>query len=167
VSRGPQQRDEAALGLGANLGPRRRTIQRAIALLREHPAVEVLAVSSIIETEPLGPPGQARYLNAAALVRTPLEPRALLGLCHEIEARLGRDRAREGRWGPRTIDLDILLHGDRVVDERDLRIPHAGLARRPFALIPLAEIADSWVHPELGVPIQCLLRAASAGAAER
>jgi 2-amino-4-hydroxy-6-hydroxymethyldihydropteridine diphosphokinase len=152
----------AALGLGSNVGERRAALEGAVSLLRVHESIEVLAVSSLIETDAVGPPGQGPYLNGAVVVRTRLAPLALLDACQAIELRLGRDRRRETRWGPRTIDIDILLYGQRIVDVPRLRVPHPRLAERPFVLIPLAEIADSWVHPETGARVQSLLRALSA-----
>ncbi|MCX5655501.1 MAG: 2-amino-4-hydroxy-6-hydroxymethyldihydropteridine diphosphokinase, partial [Planctomycetota bacterium] len=128
------------LGLGANLGDRRAGLEAALAALRSHPRIRVQAVSSFIDTDPVGgPPGQPVYLNVAARIETDLAPEELLAECKRIERALGR---REGpRWGPRPVDLDILLYGDRIVDEPDLIIPHIGLRERRFVLAPLAEIA--------------------------
>jgi len=134
----------AALGLGGNLGDRRAHLDSAIAALREH--MEVLAVSRFHETEPVGgPSGQGRYLNAVVLVETELSPRALLALARSIEAAAGR--VRRERHGPRTLDIDVLLYGDRVLREQGLTIPHPRMTRRRFVLEPLAEVAPDWAVP--------------------
>jgi 2-amino-4-hydroxy-6-hydroxymethyldihydropteridine diphosphokinase len=138
----------AYVGLGANLGAREETIRNALDLLGEHPRIDVVAVSTLRETEPWGPVGQQPpFLNGAAAVETSLEPRALLGVLLDVERRLGR--VREERWGPRTIDLDLLVYGDAVVDEPGLTVPHPRLRERAFALEPLVEL-----EPELVVPGQ-------------
>ena len=137
------------LGLGANLGDRRGNLEAALAALRSHPRICVKAVSSFIDTDPVGgPPGQPVYLNGAARLETDLAPQELLTECKRIERALGR---RDGpRWGPRPVDLDILLYDDRVVDEPDLIIPHIGLRERRFVLAPLAEIAPDARDPVTG-----------------
>jgi 2-amino-4-hydroxy-6-hydroxymethyldihydropteridine diphosphokinase len=136
----------AYVGLGANLGDRRATIERAIELLRAAPDVEVLAVSSLRETDPVGFEDQPRFLNGALALETELEPRALLDLLLGVERALGRTR-RGPRFGPRTIDLDLLLYGDEQLEEPGLTVPHPRLHERRFALEPLAELA-----PELEIP---------------
>jgi 2-amino-4-hydroxy-6-hydroxymethyldihydropteridine diphosphokinase len=135
----------AYVGLGANVGSRAETILRAVDLLREAQGVEVLAVSEFIETEPVGVVEQPRFLNGAVAVETTRTPRELLELLLEIELSLGR--VREERWGPRTIDLDLLVYGEEVVDEPGLRVPHPRLHERRFALEPLADL-----DPELDIP---------------
>jgi 2-amino-4-hydroxy-6-hydroxymethyldihydropteridine diphosphokinase len=136
----------AYVGLGANLGPRRETLERAVSLLREEEGVCVVAVSRFRETEPVGVVDQPRFLNAALALETDLAASELLDVLLAIERRLGR--VRDGtRWGPRTIDLDLLLYGDAVVDVPGLRVPHPRLHERRFALEPLAEL-----DPELVVP---------------
>ncbi len=137
------------LGLGSNLGDSARLLSEAVARLKSHPHIEVLRQSRFRETSPVGgPAGQAAYLNAAAVVRTSLSPRELLTVCQEIENSLGR--RREERWGPRTIDIDLLLYDDLVLNERDLQIPHPRMAWRRFVLEPAAEIAAEMVHPVIG-----------------
>ena len=129
----------AYVGLGANLGDREATIRRALELLAREKEVEVVAVSELRETEPVGVVDQPRFLNGATAVDTSLSARELLDVLLRIERDLGR--VREGaRWGPRTIDLDLLLYGDEEVDEPGLRVPHPRLRERRFALEPLADL---------------------------
>ncbi len=136
----------AYLALGSNLGDRRGYLERAVEALRALPGVEVVRVSSLYETAPVGgPPGQGPYLNAVVEVRTDLPAEALLRSLLAIESQLGR--VRQERDGPRTIDLDLLLHGDLVCDGPDLTVPHPRLHERLFVLRPLAEIAPGVVHP--------------------
>lgn len=137
----------AFLGLGANLGDRLATLQSALAQLDADPALTVEGVSSVYETEPwtgdraeLADVEQQPYLNLVAGVTTTLPPRHLLRLAQQVEAAHGRDRARELRWGPRTLDVDILLYEHDVIDEPDLVVPHPRLTERAFVLVPLAEV---------------------------
>lgn len=129
----------AFLGLGSNLGDRLEYLQRAVDLLHADERTRVDAVSSVYETAPVGGPEQDAFLNLAVRVATRRTPLRLLALCHAVEARLGR--VREVRWGPRTIDVDILLYGDETISRPCLEIPHPRLADRAFALIPLIEVA--------------------------
>ena len=139
----------AYVGLGANLGPREDTLHRALALLDEVEGVEVVAVSALRETDPVGIVDQPRFLNGAAALETELSPRELLDALLRVERELGR--VRDGtRWGPRTIDLDLLLYGDHELDEPGLTIPHPRLGERRFALEPLAELDPELVIPGLG-----------------
>jgi 2-amino-4-hydroxy-6-hydroxymethyldihydropteridine diphosphokinase len=138
----------AYIGLGANVGPREVTLLRAIDLLAEADDVEVLEVSQLRETDPVGMVDQPSFLNGAARIDTSLSPRALLELLLRIERSLGR--VREERWGPRTVDLDLLVYGDLTVDEPGLRVPHPRLHERRFALEPLAELDPELVVPGLG-----------------
>jgi 2-amino-4-hydroxy-6-hydroxymethyldihydropteridine diphosphokinase len=138
----------AYVGLGANIGPREVTLLRAVDLLAEADDVEVLAVSQLRETDPVGMVNQPRFLNGAARIDTSLPPRTLLELLLRIEQCLGR--VREERWGPRTVDLDLLVYGDVTVDEPGLRVPHPRLHERRFALEPLAELDPELVVPGLG-----------------
>jgi 2-amino-4-hydroxy-6-hydroxymethyldihydropteridine diphosphokinase len=135
----------AYVGLGANLGSRAETLRRAVELLGEADGVGVLAVSQLRETEPVGVVDQPPFLNGAVAVETTRTPRELLDLLLGIERALGR--VREERWGPRTVDLDLLVYGDEVVDEPGLRVPHPRLHERRFALEPLADL-----DPELEIP---------------
>ena len=130
----------AYIGLGANLGDREATLHSAIAALGEAPGVEVVAVSTLRETEPVGPVrDQPRFLNGAVAVETTLSARELLDVLLEIEAEHGR--TREGpAGGPRTLDLDLLVYGDEAVSEPGLTVPHPRLHEREFVLEPLAEL---------------------------
>ena len=150
----------AYVGLGANLGDREGTIRRAVTLLGEADGVDAVAVSTLRETEPWGPVAQPSFLNGVVALETELGPRALLDLLLGIERRLGRVRSE--RWGPRTIDLDLLLYGDTVVDEAGLTLPHPRLHERRFALEPLAELAPDAVVPGRGT-VGELLRSLEAG----
>ena len=136
----------AYVGLGANLGPREVTLLRAVDLLAGESGVEVLAVSQLHETDPVGNTDQPEFLNGAVVVETSLSPRQLLDALLRVEQELGRVREGE-RWGPRTIDLDLLVYGDEIVDEPGLRVPHPRLHERRFALEPLVDL-----EPELEIP---------------
>ncbi len=140
----------AFVGLGANLGDREATIRRAVALLAGTDGVGLDAVSTLRETEPWGPIEQPAFLNGAVAVETELDARALLDVLLDVERRLGRVRDDEKRWGPRTIDLDLLLYGDLVIDEPGLAVPHPRLHERRFVLEPLAELAPGTVVPGRG-----------------
>lgn len=143
-----------AIALGSNLGDRAATLRSAIEALREADQVRVIRVSSFIETEPVGPPGQGPYLNAAAVLETSLPARALLDLMLEIEREHGRDRRGAVPNGPRTLDLDLLLYGDAVISEPGLVVPHPRMLERRFVLDPLCEIAPDMVHPLAGRRVQ-------------
>jgi 2-amino-4-hydroxy-6-hydroxymethyldihydropteridine diphosphokinase len=145
------------IGLGANLGDRESTIRTALELLAADGDVQVDAVSSLSETDPVGYEDQPRFLNGAAALRTQLAPRALLDRLQDIERQLGRDRSGP-RFGPRTIDLDLLLYGSAEIDEPGLEIPHPRLHERPFVLEPLAELDE-----RLEVPGRGSVRALLAG----
>ena len=144
------------VGLGANLEDPRGLIERALELLADEEGVEVVAVSTLRETDPVGYVDQPRFLNGAAELQTSLSARELLERLLAIERRLGRVRGEGPRFGPRTIDLDLLLHGDASIDEDGLQIPHPRLHERRFALEPLAELHPSLEIPGRG-PVQALL----------
>jgi 2-amino-4-hydroxy-6-hydroxymethyldihydropteridine diphosphokinase len=144
------------VGLGANLEDPRGQIERALALLAEEDGVHVAAVSTLRWTDPVGYEEQPRFLNGVAELRTTLGARELLDRLLAIERHLGRVRGEGPRFGPRTIDLDLLLHGDVVIDERGLQIPHPRLHERRFALEPLAELDPTLEIPGRG-PVQTLL----------
>ena len=131
----------AYLGLGSNLGDRRALLRQAIEAL-DWGDVSVVARSRVYETTPVGgPEGQPDFFNQVIGVETTLDARGLWERCSAVEASLGRSRHHEVRWGPRTIDIDVLTFGDDVLDDPDLQIPHPRLAERAFVLVPLAEIA--------------------------
>jgi 2-amino-4-hydroxy-6-hydroxymethyldihydropteridine diphosphokinase len=139
----------AYVGLGSNLGDRESMIVQAA------DRIAALRLSTIRETEPWGYEEQPRFLNAVAEVETDLAPRALLDRLLEVERELGRDRAGP-RWGPRTIDLDLLLYGELAVEEPGLAVPHPHLAERLFVLEPLAELAPAQKIPGNGTVSQAL-----------
>lgn len=144
------------VGLGANLEDPRAQIESALGLLAAEDGVEVIAVSTLRETDPVGYEDQPRFLNGAAELQTSLEARELLERLLAIERRLGRVRGAGPRFGPRTLDLDLLLHGDQVIAEPGLVIPHPRLHERRFALEPLAELDPALEIPGRG-SVQTLL----------
>ena len=140
--------------IGSNLGNRQENLDRALKLLSER--MRIGKVSSIYDTEPIGPVSQPRFLNLACEAVTRLTPEGLLALVKGIELKMGR-YSRSGE--PRIIDIDILLYGDQVVNAKDLVIPHPSMAERSFVLIPLAEIAPDVIHPVLKQKIKDLNKA--------
>ena len=147
----------AYIALGANLGDRRSNLQSALAALNASQGIEMLRVSEMIETEPEGVANQDRYLNAAASLATSLSPVQLLKVMLEIEISHGRDRSKEKRWGPRLLDLDLLMYEDLIINQRGLTLPHPRMHNRAFVLGPLAEIAGHLVHPVRKETITTLL----------
>lgn len=131
------------VGLGGNLGDPARTMGAALRLLDADGETGVVAVSSLYRTPPWGKTDQPDFLNTAAELATGLSPHALLDLCMETERRL--KRVREERWGPRTIDIDILVFGERAIHETELAVPHPRMLERPFVMVPLAEIAPDLI----------------------
>ena len=148
----------AYVGLGANLGDREGTIRAALAALDARPDVAVVAVSSLRETDPIGYLDQPRFVNGAAALDTELGPRELLDALLDVERELGRVRGDGPRFGPRPIDLDLLLHGDLVLDEPGLVVPHPRLHERLFALEPLAELDPALVVPGRGAVADLVAR---------
>ena len=144
---------ETVIAFGSNMGQRQQYIEKALKMMEEK-AGRILAVSDVIETEPYGYVEQDRFLNGALLMATELEPHLLLEVLQEIEADL--DRVRLVRWGPRTIDLDIIFYGDEIIDEADLHIPHLDFARRAFVLGPICQIAPDLVDPRTGQTVRRL-----------
>lgn len=136
----------AHIGIGSNLGDRQGNCQKAVALLRMEKQ-SVLKRSSLYETEPWGVEDQPRFINMAVEIRTGLKPEDLLRLLKKIEEDMGREHTR--RWGPRVIDLDILLYDDLIIAREELRIPHPRMHERAFVLEPLAEISPLKIHPIL------------------
>ena len=139
---------KAFIGLGSNLGEREAMIRMALDDLARLPFTLLVRASSLYDTEPAGEVDQPNFLNAVAQIDTELTARQLLWNLQLIEKRLGR--ARSQRWGPRTIDLDLLLYGSLVVDEPDLKVPHPEIAKRSFVLVPLVELDPLIIHPVSG-----------------
>ena len=137
---------QAFLSLGSNLGDRLATLQQAVDLLDAEPGIVVVASSRVWETDPVGGPEQPDYLNAVISVDTSSEPQDLLAACHRVEAALGR--VRDIRWGPRTVDVDILTIDAMSVDEDDLTVPHPRMTERAFVLLPLLELDPDPVLPD-------------------
>lgn len=150
------------LSLGSNVGDRRASLRAAIGALANMDGVRLNAVSHCYDTEPWGRTGQPAFLNVAAEIETDIEPLVLLNAAKRIEHELGRTPT--GRWGPREIDIDIILCGDKVLATPELTIPHRDFRRRPFVLVPLAEIAGGAVDPESGLTVAEL--AARSGATD-
>jgi 2-amino-4-hydroxy-6-hydroxymethyldihydropteridine diphosphokinase len=136
----------AYLGLGSNLGDRLTNLQGAVDLLASEDGVRVDASSRVWETAPVGGPDQPDYLNAVVRIETDHAPEGLLAACRRVESALGRERTE--RWGPRTIDVDVLLYDERAVDEPDLVVPHPRLAERAFVVLPLLELEPDPVLPD-------------------
>jgi 2-amino-4-hydroxy-6-hydroxymethyldihydropteridine diphosphokinase len=142
------------LGLGSNVGDREEYIEQASFLLEKNPAIQVVKHSSNFETEAEGNANQPPFINAVVMIKTSLTPHQLLDVCQEIETALGRERELE--WGPRTMDIDILLYDDEIISDDKLQIPHPLLHERMFVLKPLREIAPTAMHPILEKNIDTL-----------
>ena len=145
-----------AIALGSNLGNSRQILQEALETLNTHKAIEVTACSQIYRTAPVGPP-QPDYLNCCALLQTELSPEALLAVLLKTEVQFGR--IRRERWGPRTLDLDLLLFDQLLFNAPELQFPHPRMHERAFVLIPLVEIAPDWVEPVSGKSVAALAAA--------
>ncbi len=147
---------QCVIAVGSNLGDRLANVRSAVSGLVDTDGVEVLAASSLYETAPVGGPGgQGAFYNAALLARTTLEPPLLLAVLHRLEA--SRDRERVVHWGPRTLDLDLLVHGDEICDDPALVLPHPRMHLRRFVMVPVCDVAPDLVHPRLGVTMRTLL----------
>ena len=153
----------AAIGLGANLGDAVGTLHAAIAALDALPGTRVVATSRLYRTPAWGVTAQPDFINAVAVVDTELAPRDLLDALLAIERDFGRVRVAGERWGPRTLDLDLLLHGDAIVDAPGLRVPHPHLHERAFALLPLLEAWPDATIPGIGPAIRCVDAMAAEG----
>jgi len=144
----------AYIALGSNIGNKKDICRQALGYLRK--SGRITRLSSFYCTEPVGYPDQEDFVNAVVELETDLSPLALLAACHVVEDTLGRSRLVH--WGPRTIDLDILLYGDKVIKSPELSIPHPLMTTRGFVLVPLCEIASQAVHPTLMKTVDQLLR---------
>ena len=145
------------LGLGSNLGDRDAHLNDAIAALCSSDSISVTAQSSVLETEPVGNEDQDKFLNAVVEIETTFSPTQLMQSCLDIEMQQGRVRGE--KWGPRTIDIDILFFSDQLIEKEGLHVPHPEVQNRSFVLIPLVEIAPMMVHPTLGVTAKAMLHA--------
>lgn len=144
--------EQVFLGLGSNLGNSSEFLQSAVDVLTSDNNIEFVAMSSIYKSAPMGPQDQPDYLNAVCQVSTNYNPQELLAICQKIENEHGRERKDSERWGPRTLDIDILLFGNHQVNTPDLIIPHIGMADREFVMVPLFEIVPTLIMPD-GQPI--------------
>ena len=147
---------KAFIGIGSNLGIPAENCEQAIRLLHTPPGIEVIARSSLYESEPVGKIEQNWFVNTAVAIRTSLSPESLLNTIFKIEKDLGRER-RE-KWGPRIIDLDILAYEDRVIHTTALTLPHPEMTKRRFVLLPLSEFAGDYMHPVENKTIHTLLQ---------
>ena len=146
-------RNAAAIALGSNLGDSAQILTNAITVIDTVPGIQVTARSHLYKTAPVGPP-QPDYINACITVRTTLSPRELLHRLLAIESQFGR--VRQERWGARSLDLDLLLYGDRIIAAQKLSVPHPRLHERPFVLVPLMDVAAQWPHPILNKTVEQL-----------
>jgi len=159
------KKNTAFLGIGANLGDRAETLRLAVAKLNAHEQINVEAVSSVYETGPVGVLDQPDFLNAVVQVETSLTAQALLDALLETELFFGRKRLK--KWGPRILDLDVLLFGEAVIDEPGLTVPHPYLHVRGFVLYPLCDLIAGEKHPVLGCSFASLLKEVDDGAVHR
>lgn len=150
-----RERHRAFIAYGSNLGEREKNITTALDSLANHPSIEVLEKSSTIETKPWGVTDQTDFLNGVVLVETWLKPEVLMDALLEIEAECGRERTE--KWGPRTLDLDLLFYDELILDDPHVTLPHPLISDRAFVLEPLAEIAPGFVHPVIGKRVSELL----------
>lgn len=146
--------EKAFIGLGSNLGVRKKNIESSVELFVGDKRIHLLKRASYYETEPVGP-NQPWFINTAIKVETSFSPEGLLDRCKEVERRIGRFDT--SHWGPRLVDLDLLLFGDRVLNTERLEIPHPQMEKREFVLRPLIELEPKLTHPELGTPLKELL----------
>jgi len=154
----------SAIALGSNLGDSRAILESALEILAQRPGIALKSQSSWYQTAPIGPP-QPDYLNGCALLEVQLTPQEFLEILFSIETQFGR--IREERWGARTLDLDLLLFGDLVLDTPTLQLPHPRMRERAFVLVPLAEIAPDWIEPVSGKAIATLVQAVDCSGVRR
>jgi len=140
------------LGLGSNMGDRKGYLIKAKDMLKSYDEINILKESEILETAPYGITDQADFLNQVILIETELSANDVLGVCQKVEIESGRERTR--KWGSRTLDIDILFYEDKVIDTKELKIPHADLHNREFVLKSILELAPEFVHPVFGESIQ-------------
>ena len=150
---------EGYIAIGSNLGDRLKTILMGIDLIDELPEVAVLHVSTMLETLPVGDVDQPDFLNGVLKVRADLDASTMLNKLLDIESSLGRDRSSSTTGGPRTIDLDLILWGNAVIESEDLILPHPRFHERAFVLLPMVELAPDLIHPTMGSSMQSLLAA--------
>lgn len=155
---------KCAIALGSNLGDSLATLKSAIATLNNTQQITVKSHSSWYKTAPVGPP-QPDYINACAILEVSLEPKQLLAALLEIEIKF--NRIRREKWGPRTLDLDLLLYDDLILETPTLTLPHPRMTERAFVLVPLAEIAPDWVHPVTKSAIAQLLQTVNCSGVEK
>lgn len=155
---------KCAIALGSNLGDSLTILKSAIETLNNSPEIEVKSHSSWYQTAPVGPP-QPDYINACAILEVTLEPQQLLAKLLEIEIKF--NRIRQEKWGPRTLDLDLLLYDNLVLETPTLTLPHPRMTERAFVLVPLAEIAPDWVHPVTGSAIAQIVQTADFSGIEK
>ncbi|MHC1741695.1 MAG: 2-amino-4-hydroxy-6-hydroxymethyldihydropteridine diphosphokinase [Syntrophobacteraceae bacterium] len=156
--------EEVLIGFGSNQGDSVAVCKAAIRALSENAVIRLIRVSSFYRTTPVGYLDQEWFVNGVMLCSTTLSPSELLGVLHAVEQSFGRKRTL--RWGPRTLDLDLLAHGDRVLHLPDLTVPHARMHERRFVLAPLVEIYPEWIHPVLGKSARELLSELSDGSGQ-
>ncbi|WP_409303685.1 2-amino-4-hydroxy-6-hydroxymethyldihydropteridine diphosphokinase [Peribacillus sp. SCS-155] len=144
-------RNVAYISIGSNMGNRVNFFKQAVQMLESYPSIKIENVSSLYETDPVGYVDQDNFLNAAIKIRTGYDPRELLRICQEIELLLGRKR--EIHWGPRTVDLDILLYNQENIESENLSVPHPRMLERPFVLIPLSELDPHLMLPKMNRPL--------------
>ena len=155
---------KCAIALGSNLGDSLATLKSAIATLNNTPGIAVKSHSSWYQTAPVGPP-QPDYINACAILEVTLQPQELLFTLLEVEIKF--NRIRREKWGPRTLDLDLLLYDDLILDTPTLTLPHPRMTQRAFVLVPLAEIAPDWVHPLTKSAIAQILKTADCSGVQK
>ena len=144
----------AYIGIGSNIGDKIGYIQQATMLLKDVNEIKFIDSSSLYETEPFGVKDQEWFINAVIKISTTLSPKELLAVCHRIERQLGRIREDDiQKWGPRTVDLDIIFYDDLVISRENLQIPHVGAHMRAFVLVPMLEIDPEYIHPVLNKTI--------------